>query len=284
MKRILVGMCLSAMVSTGAQAAIVFGVNGTTLISFDSAAPGQALSTTAITGITGSFAGIDFRPANGVLYGLSNTSRTLYTINTSTGVATAVGGPLAIQGSAVGFDFNPTIDRIRVVADNGQNYVVNPNTGTIQLVATPINGITGATVSGNAYTSSTFGAPAESTQLYSLDYTNDLLATQNNNGGTLTPVGSFGQNLTAELGFDISGSDAFVSEAQTRNFYSINLATGRLTTIGRTITGFNGIAIAPVPEPATWAMMIAGFGMTGSAMRRRTAQSPRVRSAGVRYT
>ena len=29
--------------------------------------------------------------------------------------------------------------------------------------------------------------------------------------------------------------------------------------------------IAAVPEPATWAMLIAGFGMVGSAMRRRTA-------------
>jgi hypothetical protein len=27
-----------------------------------------------------------------------------------------------------------------------------------------------------------------------------------------------------------------------------------------------------VPEPATWAMMIGGFGMVGAAMRRRKAQ------------
>jgi len=30
---------------------------------------------------------------------------------------------------------------------------------------------------------------------------------------------------------------------------------------------------APVPEPATWAMMIAGFGLIGASMRRRSAQS-----------
>lgn len=28
-------------------------------------------------------------------------------------------------------------------------------------------------------------------------------------------------------------------------------------------------AVAPVPEPATWAMLIAGFGLAGSAVRRR---------------
>ena len=31
-------------------------------------------------------------------------------------------------------------------------------------------------------------------------------------------------------------------------------------------------ALAPIPEPATWAMMIGGFGMAGAAMRRRTTK------------
>lgn len=34
--------------------------------------------------------------------------------------------------------------------------------------------------------------------------------------------------------------------------------------------------IAAVPEPASWAMMIAGFGLTGAALRRRTRESVRV--------
>lgn len=33
------------------------------------------------------------------------------------------------------------------------------------------------------------------------------------------------------------------------------------------------IGVAAVPEPATWAMMLAGFGMTGAALRRRRAGS-----------
>lgn len=39
--------------------------------------------------------------------------------------------------------------------------------------------------------------------------------------------------------------------------------------------GFNGIAVSlsggAVPEPASWALMIAGFGLVGAAMRRRVA-------------
>jgi hypothetical protein len=40
---------------------------------------------------------------------------------------------------------------------------------------------------------------------------------------------------------------------------------------------FNGFA-APVPEPASWAMMVAGFGLAGAAMRRRNGQP--IRSFG----
>lgn len=33
---------------------------------------------------------------------------------------------------------------------------------------------------------------------------------------------------------------------------------------------FGGSAVNPVPEPATWAMMVSGFGLIGAASRRRT--------------
>ena len=42
-------------------------------------------------------------------------------------------------------------------------------------------------------------------------------------------------------------------------------------TSGRLV--FSLMVTAPVPEPATWAMMIAGFGLTGGAMRRRTLRA-----------
>ena len=42
----------------------------------------------------------------------------------------------------------------------------------------------------------------------------------------------------------------------------------RWTTSG----GVSGVVAGGVPEPATWAMMIAGFGLVGAAMRRRKVQ------------
>lgn len=262
---------LALLASAGAQAATVYGVDGANnLIAFDSARPGTTLSSVRITGLTDTFQAIDFRPFNNVLYGLS-VGNTLYTIDVGTGLARAVGGPLGLQGSRFGFDFNPTIDRIRVVGDTGQNYVLNPDTGAIQMTATPINGIAGASVAGNAYTSSFFGAPAASTQLFSLDVANDLLATQNNNGGTLVSRGPLGRDISANASFDISGSDALVQDGS--SLFSIDLANGALTPLGQTDRSLVGIAIAAVPEPATWAMMILGFGVVGSALRRRTRVS-----------
>jgi hypothetical protein len=36
---------------------------------------------------------------------------------------------------------------------------------------------------------------------------------------------------------------------------------------------------APVPEPATWAMMMLGFGGLGYTLRRKSATGPRIRFA-----
>ncbi|MBN8815052.1 MAG: PEP-CTERM sorting domain-containing protein [Sphingomonas sp.] len=42
---------------------------------------------------------------------------------------------------------------------------------------------------------------------------------------------------------------------------------------------YSQFATAPVPEPATWAMMIMGFGLMGAAMRRNRKVTARVRFA-----
>jgi hypothetical protein len=34
-----------------------------------------------------------------------------------------------LAGTSFGFDFNPTVDRIRLVSDSGQNLRLNPNSG-----------------------------------------------------------------------------------------------------------------------------------------------------------
>lgn len=278
MKKVFAGIALMAGLAGAAEATTVFGVDeNNNLIRFNSAAPGTVLSSVKITGVDSSLQSIDFRPLNNSLFGLS-ADRTVYRINTSTGVATAIGGQLDLRGSVYGFDFNPTIDRVRIVSNTDNNYVFNPNTGgltgnptttNLAYAAGDVNEGANPGVSAAAYTTSVFGAPGASTQLYVIDTDLDVLARQNNNGGVLNTVGSLGFDLGSRTSFDIVGEDAFVFNGT--RLFRVDLNTGSLTALGSTDRALFGIAIAAVPEPSTWAMMLLGFGAVGYSVRRRTA-------------
>jgi hypothetical protein len=278
MRNILLLACATALVPTSASAATIFGVDETNrLVSFSSATPGTFDTSVKITGTNSSIEALDFRPLNNTLYGLG-TDRVVYTINTLTGVATAASAALGIEGSVFGFDFNPTIDRVRIVSNTNNNYVYNPNDGSLTGAPTtsPLGYAAGDPnagrdpgVSAAAYTSSSFGQPAASTQLYVIDPDLDVLAKQNNNGGVLTTVGGLGTDLGSRTSFDIAGNEAFAFNGS--SLYSVNLESGALSSLGTTSRQLFGIAVAPVPEPGTWAMMILGFGAIGYTMRRRSA-------------
>ncbi len=270
----LVAALLACGAATSAQAAIIFGVDDTnTLVRFDSANPGVYTSSVAITGTTSSFQALDFRSSNGLLYGLGS-DRRLYTISTSTGLASAVSATQLDlgDGTLFGFDFNPVADALRIVTENNGNFRVNPNTGLLIARDTDVaypGSSQDPDIVANAYLSG-------STMQYAIDAAADTLVIQANNAGTLTTVGALGRNLGGRTSFDISGSDNFVYSGST--LYRVDLGTGALTTIGNTSSVLYGIAIqqtAAVPEPATWAMMVAGFGALGATMRRRR-RDPRI--------
>lgn len=189
-----------------------------------------------IVGVQGGEAivGIDFRPANGQLYALGSSSR-IYTINTSSGMAAAVGagafGP-ALSGSDFGFDFNPTVDRIRVVSNAGQNLRLHPETGVVAATDVALNPGTPA-VTAAAYTNNFAGT--STTTLYDIDSNADKLYRQDPpNNGTLVEVGSLGiANVDAANGFDIGGTSntayALLTVGGTTRVYTINLTTGAAT-------------------------------------------------------
>jgi hypothetical protein len=88
-------------------------------------------TTRRVTGLVGSdnLTDIDFRPATGQLYALAG--RRLYTIDLGTFAATPV-ATLSIPLESpvnVGIDFNPVVDRLRIVSNTGQNLRVNPVDG-----------------------------------------------------------------------------------------------------------------------------------------------------------
>ena len=95
-------------------------------------------------------------------------------------------------------------------------------------------------------------------------------STASRNGNIATPFG--GNVVRADFG--MNGLEAAGETSATYIFRTnaVDFArTGTFATIDGstvTITAFEAIGPA-VPEPATWAMMIAGFGMIGGVMRRR---------------
>ncbi|GGE08224.1 lipoprotein [Polymorphobacter glacialis] len=262
-----------------ASAETIFGLAGGNIVTFDSATPGTVNSSRAITGLASGerLVGLDLRPATKTLYSVS-TSGNLYTLARGAGgtyVATSIGiiAPPP-TGSNFGIDFNPVPDRLRLISDTNQNLRINP-TNAVTLVDTPItlNGSSTVDIIGSAYANNRAGALT--TRLYGLDaITDSLLVATNANAGTYINVGALGVALGSldRVGFDISGrtNNAFFSVRN--SLYSLNLGTGTGTLIGNVgAEGLAGITAAGVPEPASWAMLIAGFGLVGASMRRRTA-------------
>ncbi|NDJ15848.1 DUF4394 domain-containing protein [Myxacorys almedinensis] len=230
----------------------------------------SSVTTVDVTGLQRheTLLGIDFRPNTGELFGVGSSDR-LYTIDVTTGAATQVGsGTFAVDldGKALGVDFNPVVDRIRVVSDAGQNLRLNPDTGAV-VDSNPmmdgvqpdgnLNGATDSIVA-TAYTNSFTGTT--STTQYGIDAETDQLFIQAPpNAGTQTLVGALGVDFAAGAGFDIVFKDGMNSAFATSNssLYSIDLQSGAATLLGNVkdgkktidLVGFAGRSPIVKPDP-----------------------------------
>ena len=191
--------------------------------------------------------GLDVRPANKQVVALGSTSR-FYRIDVANGAATVIGAaPFAppLAGSSFGFDFNPTVDRIRVTSDARQNLRLNPDTGATAAIDGQLTYATGdpgvastPRIVASAYTNSVAGATT--TQLFDLDAGRDALVLQNPpNSGTLVTIGSLGVDIGNNTGFDISAVDGVayasvqVGQSSSSQLYTVNLTTGAATLVNR---------------------------------------------------
>ena len=247
-----------------------------TLIFFDSASP-SSTSSVRVSGpdLTGTLLGIDYRPADGQLYGIGNANN-VFTIDPDTGAATRV-NTLSTAFTAGGFsgvDFNPAADALRLTGTNDQNFRI-PMGGTgatlvdgnLNYAAGSANAGISPTITASAYTNSFPGPSAavspRTTQLYDIDSNLDILALQNPpNDGTLQTVGSLGVNFGPIGGFDIFSPAAGDNTAYAAfgspsgnlaaSLYTINLTTGAASSMGQIGSGYNliGLAAEPVPEPS----------------------------------
>ncbi|KDN55242.1 DUF4394 domain-containing protein [Flavobacterium seoulense] len=232
--------------------------NTNSIVKYNAKDLSKPISTVAITGLPTSekIVSIDYRPATGQLYALGTSSR-LYFINEESGLATALGSAAftpALSDANASIDFNPTVDRVRLVTSTGQNLRLHPELGTVAAPDGSINGGTNPTIGAVAYTNSVAGA--SSTQLFDIDFTQDKLYIQNPpNNGTLEEVGSLTVDFAGVGDFDISPDNkaalAVTFSNNESKLYTINLTTGKAENIG--VFGLPVIGIAFKTNPVAFA-------------------------------
>jgi hypothetical protein len=294
------------------------------LAKFDTATPGDVTTIGPVSGLLGPpgsdlITAIDFRPSDGRLYAISNQNR-VYTIDTSTGAATAVGlTPFtpSIPTSTIGLDFDPVRDELRLVTDGvgggPVNLSISPTTGQAT-VDTPPNRAPGDTsVQRNpcfqslAYTNNFQGAT--STTLYGLGGCGSQLLRMGSDNGDPLPASSGRFSLVENLnpyvnlpatprgGLDISpGGDAYalVQQSCCVYLYRVDLRPGAQTLydpvfLGGQPTGpgteWRDIAIAPAANDFSFGAPSYSVGETaGSATITVNRAGPAIGTASVAYS
>jgi hypothetical protein len=257
-----------AQSTPGANVKLIGLTSTNSLISFSASTPNQ-IKTIKVTGIDGKLIGIDHRPANGLLYGLTSSSK-LYTINPQTGAASLVSSlAKPLSGDAkVSIDFNPVPDRLRLVDSKGGNFRVNVDTGEMTTdqplgyIADDPNAGKAPAIMAIAYTNAFMGPPSpagvtpptRTTQMFDLDTTLNILVQQNPpNDGKLKTIGALNTDFGTTVGLDIFSrktgeNKAFAVYAST--LYTINLSNGATAPMGRVGNGkLSLIDLAAVPMP-----------------------------------
>lgn len=206
--------------------------------------------------------GIDYRVARGELYALGASGQ-LYRIDVARAAATPVGAPVSLPagGAEWGVDFNPTVDRIRVVSDNGLNLRLHPDTGALVAVDGRLAHEDGrpAAIVAAGYTY--HRTDDKLTTNYALDGAAGTLVHQGSkegvapavspNTGRVTTVGPLGTGPFAHATLDISdvGNVAYagIRAGSTTRWHRVDLASGRATPLG-TVGGGEALAGAAI-EP-----------------------------------
>lgn len=309
MKSVVIAVVVASAGAVASAQDIIAGVTDTNrVVTFSTTTPGTALSSLPITGLQAGdrVLGLDYRPQTGEVIAIGETSF-LYSLNVSTGVATAIGtgfSPGLTNSPFVRYaiDINPTVDRVRVVGANAENRRLNPVNGAAVQADTALTynppvglGLPPRAVA-TAYSNSVANAPVGSTRQFILDSLNNLLGEVGSQAGGnasfnagvisstlpirlngLTPI-DFNDNA----GFDISGTSniAYVSlnlQANPANsptgIYTLDLATGNATLLGNFASVEGGTVfglrdITIIPAPGV--VGVLGAAILVAARRRRS--------------
>lgn len=182
--------------------------------------------------------GIDLRPGNGRLYGVTD-AQTIVEIDPATGTVTmgaTMATPLPLADTPVVVDFNPAADRLRYMTGT-TNHRVHPDTGevtvdgTLAYVAEDMHAGKAPDIAAAAYTNS-YGKP-EKTAMFNIDATvSGLIQQTAPNDGTLAAIGKLGVTLAGPVGFDVATTADGTNTAwlaANGGLHTVDLATGAVT-------------------------------------------------------
>lgn len=258
------GVRLEEPVGTPRRHTVYAATEDGALIRFNAGTPGKIDARVRLVGLRRgeSIVGIDFRVARGQLYGLTSAGR-LLRIDPGTGAVTPLGDtPVPLSGERFGFDFNPTVDRIRVVGDSGLNLRLHPDTGAVVATDPALKAADDAPGPRIAAAAYTYNKQDEKvTTNYAIDVGRGWLVVQGSiegrapavspNTGLISGVGPLGTGPLQDASFDIADIDntayAALRAGGRTHLYAIDLTTGAATLLGAIDRGapVRGIAIEP---------------------------------------
>jgi hypothetical protein len=227
----------------------------------------------APVGITG----LAFDPVSGTLYGSTanaspNLRGHLVTINTVTALVTDIGDFPNTNSTLADLTFDPTTNTLYgwQAADSHRLVTVNLANATDTLIGPGTGAFGGGGLASDA-AGTLFSTPDGVTNapgtLNTVDKVTGILTLIGGLSGSPLPNG-----MTA-LAFDAAGIlfgvNLDAGEAA-RHLVTINVNTGAVTDIGRTVDNLDAIAFRPtaVPEPGFFGFLVAG-GVGGMLLRRR---------------
>jgi hypothetical protein len=274
---------VAALAPAPANAERAVGLTGTNrLLFFDTANPhtGTVVAVSGLATVNETLLGVDWRPATGELFAVSvptgvltNALTRVYSVNADTGAATLIGSVPAstVPGSGdvpYGMDFNPRIDRIRMVGSNNANFRLNPNNGALAgtdvglTYTAPATGPVGAIAYDRNIAPGppgTLADPARLTTIFAIDTGADRLDTIGGidgaapggpNGGTVTSIGALGVTVDngSDPGLDIAPGGTAYAALRTggaSGLYTLDLATGAATLVGTLPVEVRELSILP---------------------------------------
>jgi hypothetical protein len=203
--------------------------------------------------------------ANGTIYAVGGTVPELWDVTTPPG--SLIGATSQFAGIDSGMDMNNSDGMLYVVSGNFDDtslYTVDPTNGTTNLVGA------GVYFGDNLAISDSGVAYATDWIFNNATYTVDLAT------GSATLVGALGFQLSQQAGSDFATDGNLYVLLGSGEWYTIDTGTGAATlggtirdAAGAPLTGFEGLAMNPVPEPATYAGMGIGIVILALARRRR---------------